>query len=32
MIEILISEKVDIIYENLKKLIVEESRTKMLKN
>ncbi|CAK55597.1 unnamed protein product (macronuclear) [Paramecium tetraurelia] len=32
MIEILISEKVDIIYENLKKLIIEESRTKMLKN
>lgn len=29
MIEIFISEKVDIIYGNLKKLIVDESRTKM---
>lgn len=32
MIDILISEKIDQIYENLKKLIIEQSRSKLMKN
>lgn len=32
MIEILVSEKVDPVYENLRKLIIDESKSKLLKN
>lgn len=32
MIEILVSEKVDLVYENLRKLIVEESKSKLSKD